>query len=113
MNSSTYKMGIVTHDYTGKKIELFIPVFNYYPQDISLISKYQNFHTAYEKFNIITIFRIDSHGNKTYIKLDITDASLQNSPITFYVVELENEAELFVYCDYRHNGKFKLFLNAM
>lgn len=108
MNSETHKIGIITHDYTGKQSELFIPVFDFYPQDLDLIGKYQNCYTDYVRANIITLFRIDNQGNKTYMELDITRASMRNSPIVFYVVEAENVSELFVYCDYRHNGKFRL-----
>lgn len=109
MDNQYIKIGIICHNYFGRRFDRFLPIYNSYPQNMDSICKYQHFNTGLIKEKIIlTLFFIDNKYSKTYKKIDITNVCIQNSPMKLCIVKTEANYELLVYCNKALNGKFNI-----
>lgn len=100
-------IGIIAYDCTGKRKIHHVPVFDSYPSDIEFACYYQNLKidSVTDKI-VIALICDDSEENQEHI--DITAVCKEFSPIKFCIVRERENYVLYVYCDYWHNGTFKL-----
>lgn len=109
MNNFANSISVITYDIAGREADILIPIFDSYPEDMNFVCACQQFGTgASDKNVIITLVCTNKQGRRIKEDIDITDACKPNSPIRLCIVKTDMHYELITYCDYAHNGKFRL-----